>query len=539
MALDHHGQSELMTRILVTGNYIFTAIFTAECVLKIIALTPAKYLRNGWNVFDLVIVTVSVIELGLAGVKGLSVLRSFRLLRVFKLAKSWQTLNRLMSIIAKSIGALGNLTLVLVIIIFIFAVMGMQLFGQKYYDKFGKDIPRWNFFDFFHAFMIVFRVLCGEWIESMWVCLECAGWPCVPFFLLTFVIGNLVILNLFLALLLASFGSSVLTEKEDEEENKIAEALDRIQRFIDFLIAFILRLFHRKKQILKDISIENNINNIITDNQLSSTTKESTNNLTLRTLCQSEDLNTSVLLNNDSLIKHDNIEIQPINNNSISSSAWQILHIPPDCFPNIISKYFTCCGKCIPKSIQERWTYFRSLIHYIVEHQYFEYLIISSILASSTALALEDVNTRQQPKFLFILAIFDKIFTIIFTIELILKWFAYGITNYFTNGWNKLDFVIVVVSVLGTILDLLGIADIPAFKSMRTLRALRPLKALSRFEGIRIVVNALFGAIPSIFNVLLVCLVFWLIFSIMGVQLFGGKFYKCVYVGTHDRVNIS
>lgn len=51
--------------------------------------------------------------------------------------------------------------------------------------------------------------------------------------------------------------------------------------------------------------------------------------------------------------------------------------------------------------------------------------------------------------------------------------------------------------------------------------------------------NALIGAIPSIFNVLLVCLVFWLIFSIMGVQLFGGKFYKCVYVGTHDLVNAT
>ncbi|CAF3995487.1 unnamed protein product [Rotaria sordida] len=534
MALDHHGQSELMTRILILGNYIFTTIFTAESVLKIIALTPAKYLRNGWNVFDLIIVTVSLIELGLANVKGLSILRSFRLLRVFKLAKSWQTLNRLMSIIGKSIGALGNLTLILGIIIFIFAVMGMQLFGQKYYDKFGKDIPRWNFFDFFHAFMIVFRVLCGEWIESMWVCLECAGWPCIPFFLLTFVIGNLVILNLFLALLLASFGSSVLTEKEDdEEEDKIAEALNRIQRFIDFLITFILRLFHRKKQILKDI------NNIVVDNQLLSTTKESTNNLTLQTLYQSEDLNISVVLNNDSLIKHDNIEIQPMNNNSISPSPWQILHIPPDCFPNIISKHFICCDKYISKSIQEQWTYFRSLIYYIVEHQYFEYLIIISILASSTTLALEDVNTRQQPKFLFILTIFDKIFTVIFTIELILKWFAYGITNYFTNGWNKLDFIIVIVSILGTILDLLGIADIPIFKSMRTLRALRPLKALSRFEGIRIVVNALFGAIPSIFNVLLVCLVFWLIFSIMGVQLFGGKFYKCVYVDTHNRVNIS
>ncbi len=100
--------------------------------------------------------------------------------------------------------------------------------------------------------------------------------------------------------------------------------------------------------------------------------------------------------------------------------------------------------------------------------------------------ALEDINTRQQPIYYKILVVFDKIFTVIFTIELILKWFAYGIKNYFKNGWNWLDFLIVVVSILGSILDWLGVADIPAFKSMRTLRALRPLKALSRFEGIRV-----------------------------------------------------
>jgi len=79
MALDHHGQSENMTRILTTGNYIFTSIFTAECILKIIALTPSKFLKNQWNVFDLLIVTVSLVELGLANIKGLNVLRSFRL----------------------------------------------------------------------------------------------------------------------------------------------------------------------------------------------------------------------------------------------------------------------------------------------------------------------------------------------------------------------------------------------------------------------------------------------------------------------------
>ena len=83
---------------------------------------------------------------------------------------------------------------------------------------------------------------------------------------------------------------------------------------------------------------------------------------------------------------------------------------------------------------------------------------------------------------------------------------------------------------------MLGYDNIPVFKVMRTLRSLRPLRALSRFEGIRVVVNALLGAIPSIFNVLLVCLVFWLIFSIMGVQLFAGKFYKCVYVSNYTAV---
>lgn len=107
----------------------------------------------------------------------------------------------------------------------------------------------------------------------------------------------------------------------------------------------------------------------------------------------------------------------------------------------------------------------------------------SSIFVSQ---ALEDINTRQRPIYAAVLHSLDKLFTIIFTAELILKWFAHGIKNYFTNGWNWLDFFIVMVSVLGTLLDALGVADIPAFKSMRTLRALRPLKALSRFEGIRV-----------------------------------------------------
>jgi len=123
---------------------------------------------------------------------------------VFKLAKSWPTLNLLIGIIGRTMGALGNLCFVLMIVIFIFAVMGMQLFGANYNEKVFGYWPRWNFEDFLHSFMIVFRVLCGEWIESMWDCVHCgvksmwdciycSGFHCVPFFLLTMIIGNLVV----------------------------------------------------------------------------------------------------------------------------------------------------------------------------------------------------------------------------------------------------------------------------------------------------------------------------------------------------------
>ena len=117
----------------------------------------------------------------------------------------------LIKIIGNSVGALGNLTLVLAIIVFIFAVVGMQLFGKSYKEcvcKINQDceLPRWHMHDFFHSFLIVFRVLCGEWIETMWDCMEVAGQAmCLTVFLMVMVIGNLVVstdlcIFLFLAL---------------------------------------------------------------------------------------------------------------------------------------------------------------------------------------------------------------------------------------------------------------------------------------------------------------------------------------------------
>jgi len=61
---------------------VFTTIFTIEAVLKILALGLYKYLEEKWNCFDIVIVLLSLVELGLDGVKGLSILRSFRLVSI-------------------------------------------------------------------------------------------------------------------------------------------------------------------------------------------------------------------------------------------------------------------------------------------------------------------------------------------------------------------------------------------------------------------------------------------------------------------------
>ncbi|XP_054013685.1 sodium channel protein 60E-like isoform X3 [Hylaeus anthracinus] len=236
LAMEHHGMSEPIRQALNIGNKVFTSIFTFECLLKLLALSK-DFFANGWNNFDLIIVSASLIDLAFELVDGLSVIRGLRLLRVLKLAQSWTTMKVLLSIIISTIGALGNLTLVLVIVIYIFAVIGMQLFSKDYtLDKFYPDpVPRWNFNDFFHSFMMIFRILCGEWIEPLWDCMraekEDGFGACFAIFLPALVMGNFMVLNLFLALLLNSFNSEELKQKKEEvgEDSKLARSFDRIR----------------------------------------------------------------------------------------------------------------------------------------------------------------------------------------------------------------------------------------------------------------------------------------------------------------------
>lgn len=80
LALEHHGMSESVREALDIGNKVFTSVFTFECVLKIMALSK-DFFHCGWNIFDLLIVSVSLLDLTFELVQGLTVLRGLRLVR--------------------------------------------------------------------------------------------------------------------------------------------------------------------------------------------------------------------------------------------------------------------------------------------------------------------------------------------------------------------------------------------------------------------------------------------------------------------------
>uniref|UniRef100_A0A670J1E9 Sodium channel protein n=1 Tax=Podarcis muralis TaxID=64176 RepID=A0A670J1E9_PODMU len=586
MAMDHYKMTEEFENVLNIGNLVFTGIFTAEMVFKLIALDPYYYFQQGWNIFDSIIVTLSLMELSLSSMGNVSVLRSFRLLRVFKLAKSWPTLNTLIKIIGNSVGALGNLTLVLAIIVFIFAVVGMQLFGDLYYKHVTRisttdRLPRWHMNDFFHSFLIIFRILCGEWIETMWDCMKVAGQPlCLLVFLLVMVIGNLVVLNLFLALLLSSFSADNLSAPdEDGEMNNLQLAFARINRGLNYakramwdFCCSVLRQPKATQQVDHNDDFMTNPNlsicvpiapgesDIEDDEQSTFTETDQVSCSSFKgsppdtqPLCRVARKTCAVRTAWASGHKSASL--------SVGSMVWRLtpafpgfglsegstvdLAIPPelleqmpelaeemmepeDCFPEPCVRFFPCCSVDTTKFPGKIWWRLRKTCYQIVEHSWFETFIIFMILLSSGALAFEDIYLDKKKNIKTMLEYADKIFTYIFVLEMLLKWVAYGFKKYFTNAWCWLDFLIVDVSLVSLIASTLGYSEMGPIKSLRTLRALRPLRALSRFEGMRVVVNALVGAIPSIMNVLLVCLIFWLIFSIMGVNLFSGKFGKCI-----------
>ena len=128
-------------------NDVLTGYFMLELVVKLTALGPYFYGRDQMNLFDALVVIFGVLELILKSLNistaSLNVLRCFRLLRVFKLARRWKELNLIMATLLRSLAAISYLTILLFLFIFIMAVLGMQVFGYQlvFCDQYNLGPP--------------------------------------------------------------------------------------------------------------------------------------------------------------------------------------------------------------------------------------------------------------------------------------------------------------------------------------------------------------------------------------------------------------
>ncbi|XP_030270659.1 voltage-dependent P/Q-type calcium channel subunit alpha-1A isoform X5 [Sparus aurata] len=220
------GASETYDEVLKNLNIVFTTFFFMESVLKVIAFGPLNFFRDAWNIFDFVsvlgsITDILVTELGNNFI-NLSFLRLFRAARLIKLLRQGETIRILLWTFVQSFKALPYVCLLIAMLFFIYAIIGMQLFGNLALDeeREGAINEHNNFRTFIMALMLLFRSATGEaWHEIMLACLggkECdknsgnSGPECGSTFAYTYFVSfiflcSFLMLNLFVAVIMDNF----------------------------------------------------------------------------------------------------------------------------------------------------------------------------------------------------------------------------------------------------------------------------------------------------------------------------------------------
>ncbi|CAF0857877.1 unnamed protein product, partial [Rotaria sordida] len=238
MGIEYHGQPPSLTNALEYSNLVFTTLFAIEMILKIIADGCLEYIKNAYNLFDSGIVIMSLIELQGNKNSGLSVLRTFRLLRVLKLVRFMPTLRRQLIVMLKTMDNVATFFSLLLLFIFIFSILGMNLFGCKFCKnvevKRSKHVEvecsRKNFDSLLWAIITVFQVLTQEeWNEVLYDGMKTTSAWAALYFIALMTFGNYVLFNLLVAILVEGFS----TEKagSNSDNGSISNRLEKVDPF--------------------------------------------------------------------------------------------------------------------------------------------------------------------------------------------------------------------------------------------------------------------------------------------------------------------
>ena len=322
----------------------------------------------------------------------------------------------------------------------------MQVFGGTF--DFSDGLPRGNFDSFNWAFITTFQVLSVEnWNDILTSSLRSSIGPASCLLLIFWIIlGNFILLNLFLAILLDSFNESEVDPETGMRElrvsSKLKKKIEELEKYVDS--------------------------------------------------------------------ESDNIDL-----GEIRAKTTQL--------------DLSLCEKSY--FLFSKRNKFRMICYKISHSQIFENCLLALIIMNSLKLVW-DTYILDEPSSSVEFEVSDRldsVFTICFALEFLIKSTAFGFCltedSYLRDNWNKLDFIIVAMSIIDMSVTSI---DIPVIKVFRVLRTLRPLKLIKHNISMKVVVLALLESIVGIINVTIVILMVWIIFAILGVSLLSGKMHSCV-----------
>lgn len=241
MAIEHYDQSDETAYTLEVFNVIFTSVFAIEALMKMVGLR-LSYFTVPWNVFDFILVMSSIIGIVMQDMLDkvlisptlLRVVRVFRIGRILRLIKAASGIRKLLFALMISLPALLNIGMLLFLVIFIYALIGMGLFGRvKHYGIIDDQV---NFETFGRSMILLFRLITSAgWndvLDSLMASPpECdsssgehsngnCGQPAmaVIYFVSYIFINFLIIINMYIAVILENFNQA-----HQEEEVGIVE----------------------------------------------------------------------------------------------------------------------------------------------------------------------------------------------------------------------------------------------------------------------------------------------------------------------------
>lgn len=493
MCLEHHGSEQWLTDMVHLSEIIFTIMYMTEAIMKMVGLGVLPYFSVQLNCMDFVIVCTSIAGFFLPAMSTFASFRVVRLvvkmLRVVRLATVFARNDGMVMLLKTVIGSSGLLG---ALFTFIFAFMCLisiaagHTMGICHSPKASPDLengqeigtdgfPRENFYHFSDAVLSNFQIMSGEdWAPMMYRYMNCSGQWAVLYFVFVVVVTNFFLLNIFVAVILENF--------ELSEEEKLIKQQSRFTES------------QGTKALSKDFAL-----------QLADQLQDGPS---ARKIAKVVEKGLAVDLDADDATAPDGEE----------DSDETAEDSSPD-------KTMLCC------SMQSE---IRMKCINLTDSTAFDVFIMATIILCAFTIALEGppdaTYLKGEDNLIMLLEVCNYIIYVIFLFEMIVKMVAHGFTgyrlSYWNNGWNRLDFVIIVTSTLEIVFTIAG-NDGHFFRIFRVLRVLRPLRMIQFNEGMRVVFDALLDCMPTVFAVVMLSFLFYITFAILGVSIFGGGFYRC------------